>query len=87
MGYTTSLWLIWKFYFATQVTMVAACTAGGWAAVEMAMGKNPLGITCPNLYPRRKKRPLKTHTYDGYKILSKPIPMRVSGTQRVSHTH
>jgi hypothetical protein len=31
---------------------------------EMAMGKNPLGITCPNPYPRRKNTPAK-----------KPIPM------------
>jgi hypothetical protein len=42
--------------------------------VEMAMGKNPLGITCPNPYPRRKNTPAK-----------KLIPM--TGTQRVSHTH
>jgi hypothetical protein len=32
--------------------------------LEMAMGKNPLGITCPNPYPRRKNTPAK-----------KPIPM------------
>ena len=32
--------------------------------LEMAMGKNPLGITCPNPYPRRKNMPAK-----------KPIPM------------
>jgi hypothetical protein len=31
--------------------------------VEMSMGKNPLGITCPNPYPRRKNTPAK-----------KPIP-------------
>jgi hypothetical protein len=33
-------------------------------SIEMAMGKNPLGITCPNPYPRRKNMPAK-----------KPIPM------------
>jgi hypothetical protein len=32
--------------------------------IEMAMGKNPLGITWPNPYPRRKNTPAK-----------KPIPM------------
>jgi hypothetical protein len=58
--------------------------------LEMEMGKNPLGITCPNPYSRKKNTPAKKLIpmgHDGYKILPKPISMRVLGIQRVSHTH
>jgi hypothetical protein len=47
----------------------------GGAGLEMAMGKNPLGITCPNSYPRRKNTPAKKLIpMTGIKFCPKPYP-------------
>jgi hypothetical protein len=44
-------------------------------ALEMAMGKNPLGITCPNPYPRRKNTPAKKLIpMTGMKFCPNPYP-------------
>jgi hypothetical protein len=41
----------------------------------MAMGKNPLGITCPNPYPRRKNMPAKKLIpVTGIKFCPNPYP-------------
>jgi hypothetical protein len=45
--------------------------------VEMATGKNPLGITCPNSYPRRKNTPAKKPIpVTGIKFCPNPYPCR-----------
>jgi hypothetical protein len=45
------------------------------ARLEMAMGKNPLGITCPNPYPRIKFTPAKKLIpMTGIKFCPNPYP-------------
>jgi hypothetical protein len=46
----------WGFVVRASVRCVCLCLPG---ALSVVMGKNPLGITCTNLYPRRKIRQLK----------------------------
>jgi hypothetical protein len=44
---------------ATEQPYVKYMTRGTRLRVEMATSKNPLDITCPNPYPRRKNMPAK----------------------------
>jgi hypothetical protein len=43
--------------------------------LEMATGKNSMGITCPNIYPRRKDMPAKKLIpMTGIKFYPNPYP-------------
>jgi hypothetical protein len=53
----------------------AGCSCTGCSCVEMAMGKDPLGITCPNPYLRRKNTPVKKLIpMTGMKFCPNPYP-------------